>query len=106
MSHGPILLDFYSQVVIIRYSLIAQSVERRTVNPQVGGSNPPRGAKYFGDVAEWSIAADCKSVLNSTVVRIHPSPPNASLTQLVEFLPYTQAVGSSSLSRCTKFLPC
>ena len=26
------------------YSLIAQSVERRTVNPQVGGSNPPRGA--------------------------------------------------------------
>ena len=28
------------------YSLIAQSVERRTVNPQVGGSNPPRGAKY------------------------------------------------------------
>ena len=27
-----------------QYSLIAQSVERRTVNPQVGGSNPPRGA--------------------------------------------------------------
>ena len=26
------------------YSLIAQPVERRTVNPQVGGSNPPRGA--------------------------------------------------------------
>ena len=25
----------------------------------------------------------------------------ASLTQLVEFLPYTQAVGSSSLSGCT-----
>ena len=29
------------------YSLIAQSVERRTVNPQVGGSSPPRGAKLL-----------------------------------------------------------
>ena len=38
------------------------------------GSIPRRSTKY-GDVAEWSIAADCKSVLNSTVVRIHPSPP-------------------------------
>ena len=27
-------------------SLIAQSVERRTVNPQVPGSSPGRGAKY------------------------------------------------------------
>ena len=27
------------------YSLIAQSVERRTVNPQVPGSSPGRGAK-------------------------------------------------------------
>ena len=27
------------------YSLIAQSVERRTVNPQVAGSSPARGAK-------------------------------------------------------------
>jgi len=26
-------------------SLIAQSVERRTVNPQVAGSSPARGAK-------------------------------------------------------------
>ncbi len=30
-------------------------------------------------MAEWSIAADCKSVLNSTVVRIHPSPPSLGL---------------------------
>jgi hypothetical protein len=29
----------------IDYSLIAQSVERRTVNPQVPGSSPGRGAK-------------------------------------------------------------
>ncbi len=27
-------------------SLIAQSVERRTVNPQVPGSSPGRGAKF------------------------------------------------------------
>ena len=29
------------------YSLIAQSVERRTVNPQVPGSSPGRGAKIL-----------------------------------------------------------
>ena len=66
-----------------------------TVNQRVGGSIPSWGANFrilsakikffmdekkadpgiFGDVAEWSIAADCKSVLNSTVVQIHPSPP-------------------------------
>ena len=28
------------------HSLIAQSVERRTVNPQVAGSSPARGAKF------------------------------------------------------------
>ena len=30
------------------YSPIAQSVERRTVNPQVPGSSPGRGAKFSG----------------------------------------------------------
>jgi hypothetical protein len=35
------------------YSLIAQSVERRTVNPQVGGSNPPRGAIGGAAVMVW-----------------------------------------------------
>ena len=29
-----------------------------------------------GGLAEWSIAPDCKSGLNSTVVRIHQPPPN------------------------------
>ena len=33
------------------YSLIAQSVERRTVNPQVAGSSPARGAKYIKKAA-------------------------------------------------------
>jgi hypothetical protein len=32
-------------LIFINYSLIAQSVERRTVNPQVAGSSPARGAK-------------------------------------------------------------
>ncbi len=31
-------------LIFINYSLIAQSVERRTVNPQVAGSSPARGA--------------------------------------------------------------
>ncbi len=31
-------------LICINYSLIAQSVERRTVNPQVAGSSPARGA--------------------------------------------------------------
>ena len=43
----------------------------------------------FGDVAEWSIAADCKSVLNSTVVRIHPSPPRSRLLDVTEAFDYT-----------------
>ena len=32
-------------------SLIAQSVERRTVNPQVPGSSPGRGAKKYKSLA-------------------------------------------------------
>jgi hypothetical protein len=31
-------------LICVNYSLIAQSVERRTVNPQVAGSSPARGA--------------------------------------------------------------
>ena len=38
---------FDSQAFHQTYSLIAQSVERRTVNPQVGGSSPPRGANNW-----------------------------------------------------------
>jgi hypothetical protein len=33
------------------YSLIAQLVERRTVNPQVPGSSPGRGAKENSDTS-------------------------------------------------------
>ena len=38
------------------YSLIAQLVERRTVNPQVPGSSPGRGAKRCGNevnIVSW-----------------------------------------------------
>ena len=34
-------------LIFINYSLIAQSVERRTVNPQVAGSSPARGAIIY-----------------------------------------------------------
>src|SRR5690606_42161096 len=37
----------YAIVSLLRSSPIAQSVERRTVNPQVPGSSPGRGAKQF-----------------------------------------------------------
>ena len=37
---------FFVVVIMTAYSLIAQSVERRTVNPQVAGSSPARGAKF------------------------------------------------------------
>ena len=30
--------------------------------------------KKYGSVAEWSIAADCKSVSQDAVVQIHPGP--------------------------------
>ena len=40
-------LDSKNTVAIISpHSLIAQSVERRTVNPQVPGSSPGRGARF------------------------------------------------------------
>ena len=37
----------YRVVATPLHSLIAQSVERRTVNPQVPGSSPGRGANNF-----------------------------------------------------------
>ena len=43
----PKALRWYDAVLV--NSLIAQPVERRTVNPQVPGSSPGRGAKEFLD---------------------------------------------------------
>ena len=64
---------------------VAQSVEQWTFNPLVEGSNPSGSTIFkgffkrifkYGDVAEWLIAADCKSAPpKGTVVRIHSSPP-------------------------------
>jgi hypothetical protein len=63
------------------YSLIAQSVERRTVNPQVAGSNPARGAIY-GEREALVTSADCKSVASG----IRGSNPwfSTKLTQSME----------------------
>ena len=32
-------------------------------------------APHYGEVAKWSNAADCKSVLSGSMVQIHLSPP-------------------------------
>ena len=48
-----------SSVVVSRvYSLLAQLVERLTVNQNVAGSSPAQGAK-IREVAEWSKALPC-----------------------------------------------
>ena len=44
------------------------------------------------------------SNLRSRVRFSYPAPDFRTLTQLVEFLPYTQAVGGSSPSRPTKYI--
>lgn len=41
-----------------------------------GFNYPPVTSKNNGDMAEWSIAGDCKSLLKGAVVRIHLAPPN------------------------------
>ncbi len=38
--------DYYVRRSAEHYSLIAQLVEQRTVNPFVAGSSPARGAKF------------------------------------------------------------
>ncbi len=58
------------------------TVLKTVVSKDTVGSNPTLIAN--GQVAEWSIAPDCKSGLNSTIVRIYPYPPNGSVAQLVE----------------------
>lgn len=83
------------------FSLIAQLVERRTVNAVVAGSIPAWGARFsvirqvvcrllweqvvgcsihpsrtiFGRLTERPKVADCKSARNCTLVRIQQRPP-------------------------------
>lgn len=42
------------------------------------GTASPVTSKNNGDMAEWSIAGDCKSLLKGAVVRIHLAPPNTA----------------------------
>ena len=58
-------------------SPIAQSVERRTVNPQVAGSSPARGAMYIN--------------------------VDAGVAQLVEHLTCNQGVASSNPAAGTSY---
>ena len=103
------------------FSLIAQLVERRTVNAVVAGSIPARGAIFsvirqvvcrvlweqvvgcsihpsrtnFGRLTEWLKVPDCKSGLNSTLVRIQQRPPIRATDQ-----PGRRLVISASDTRC------
>ena len=59
-------------------------------------------ARFFdldlGSVAEWSMAADCKSAgVMPTVVQVHPGPQFAGVAQLVEHQPSKLRVAGSSL---------
>ena len=54
---------------------IAQLVEQLTCNQQVTGSSPVFGTIFFGGIAKWSNAADCKSVPSGSMVQIHVPPP-------------------------------
>ena len=57
------------------YAEIAQLVEQLICNQQVTGSSPVFGTIFFGEVAKWLNATDCKSVPSGSMVRIHLSPP-------------------------------
>ena len=57
------------------YAEIAQLVEQLTCNQQVTGSIPVFGTIFFGGIAKWSNAADCKSVPSGSMVQIHVPPP-------------------------------
>ena len=77
---SPVMDSFclvqYPKCVFIQ--IFAQFVQRPRTTPFHGvnrDSNSLLSTK-FGDMAEWLIATDCKSVLNCAVVRIHLSPPN------------------------------
>ena len=54
---------------------MAQLVAQLICNQWVPGSSPGFGTIFFGEVAKWLNAADCKSVPSGSMVRIHLSPP-------------------------------
>lgn len=53
------------------YATLAQLVEQQFCKLWVVSSNLTGGSVFYGQMAEWSIATDCKSVaLAATQVRI------------------------------------
>jgi hypothetical protein len=63
-----------------------QEVRHLTVNKAIARSFRA-WEPFFGEVSERSMEAVCKTVHNSTLVRIQPSPPNhffAPVAQLAE----------------------
>ena len=58
------------------FAEIAQLVEQLICNQQVPGSSPGFGTIFFGEVAKWLNATDCKSVL----IEFDGSNPSLSTT--------------------------
>jgi hypothetical protein len=100
------------------FGSVAQSVEQRTENPRVGGSIPSRAtifvtaffrnALYYGGLAKWLNAADCKSALLRVrwfeSIALHQFLHQEPLAQLVEHLTFNQGVEGSSPSWLTIYL--
>ena len=113
---------------------IVGSENYSSMNQQVVGSSPTFGTIFFGAVAKWSNAADCKSVPSGSMVQIHLAPPYVAsqpsgkasdfdsdmrqfessrgsqffiyvpLAQSVEHLTFNQGVWSSNLQRDTIYI--
>ena len=62
------------------------------VTAQLRARVEPSSLYYFGDMAEWLIATDCKSVLNCAVVRIHLSPPYNCFVSIAGLMRYPVTV--------------
>ena len=87
-----------------RHATVAQLVEQLICNQSVGGSSPFGGSrslkmkKSVGEMAERSMAADCKSA-GVRLRRFESFSPhdNAGVAQLVEHQPSKLRVASSNL---------
>ena len=59
------IYDVQGTITLIKLAsiaFVAQLVEQLICNQQVTGSIPAEGSIFFGEVAEWSIAAVLKTV--------------------------------------------
>ena len=71
------------------------------------GSSPISGTIFYGGIAKWSNAADCKSVPSGSMVQIHLPPPFVCWllprSQAVRHHTLTVACASSNLAEAAIF---